>query len=162
MKQHSMSIEYPVTITMAYKTHNGGSARITRKIDEQYTALVEMVVSLLADDEYAIKACEVIQDAGLSEGPRQTYLEYDNQREQTADEGNGSTDDTFPETECDYESEGGLVADPEIQWADMPEEQLDLELAEPEPQTQDLVEEEPIPSTPISKPRRGRRARASQ
>lgn len=164
-----LEIEYPVNIAVAYRTGGEGTAKLTRKVTEQYTALVEMLVALLADEPVALKACEVITEAGLSEGPRQGYLDYheahsppEDNDEQRVDEGNGELigeqlDFADQDEQTEYDDQDQID-----------EEQLDSQLDEP-PNDEQLqaddyyeqeqeVEQEP-PSIQTPKPNKKPRSR---
>lgn len=151
--QHGVEIEYPVTISIAYKTASDTSAKLSKRVGGQYTALVEMVVSLLADENAAQRACDVLVEAGLSEGPKQTYLDYSNaQSPPIHDETNGNGQYDIQDSEqLEFSEAEENSEDQEFTNTEALDEQLD----EPEPELEPELE-----TRPQRRPRQSRRAQA--
>jgi hypothetical protein len=67
-------IKYPVTITIACSLLGKGKLRITKQVDDEYSAIVEVAIAAVQGDALAGRACDALIDAKLVKGPRQAEL----------------------------------------------------------------------------------------
>lgn len=76
MMNYGVDVKYPVAVSVAWADKGRGSMKVSCKISDRYSSIIEMLLAAIRGDEAAAKACEVLVEAGLSEGVRQSEIRF--------------------------------------------------------------------------------------